>query len=619
MAGKGGFHILRNSETFHLQVSTFRLQSLQTTKSSTTMQNLEYAYDNVGNVQSITDFLTAANSQTFTYDDLNRLLTGNSTAYGTITYTYNEIGNMMSNSRVSTTTGYTYPASGPNSVRPHAVTTAGPNSYTYDANGNMLTGAGRTFDAYDFENRPTSITVGGTTTTFAYDGDGGRVKKQTGSSVIWYISKLLECDGAVCTKMIWSGDRRLVSKTMTTGTLLFYHGDHLGSTSVVTDSTGTQVQALTYYPFGEARSNVPGNPDVAHKYTGKELDATGLYWYEWRSYDPLLARFTTPDTLVPNPRDPQDLNRYSYVGNNPLRYTDPTGHFKVGKFFKRALGSVGTTVLGSMALMVPGLQPLGLVMLSQTQTGRYIAAGYIITGAVAASVACPGCDGGTLTLNSLGTLSAASVKAGLTAAAAKAATLQAVYTGAAIGAVSGGTLGGYSAATNGGDISSGALFGSAVGAATGAAAGYVAGGAPDLSSALAGKDGASFSSWYAQIGGGGFVSNFGYGLASEYAGGRGQAGSMILGSLRNGAYALVTSPLGNAALETAFGDITTNPGGQRIPDPAGGVGSVELPQNPFYGGVSNQYGANALRVTGFSTLDTATELFGNRLESLGRK
>jgi YD repeat-containing protein len=257
---------------FTYEANTFRLKSLQTTKSSTTMQNLEYAYDHVGNVQSITDYLTAANSQTFTYDDLNRLLTGNSMAYGTITYAYNQIGNMTSNSALDPST-YSYPASGSSSVRPHAVTTAGPNSYTYDANGNMLTGAGRTFNSYDFENRPTSITSGGQTTTFTYDGDGGRVKKQTGSTVTWYISKLYECDGASCTKMIFSGSQRIVAKPVGSASLYFYHGDHLGSTSVVTDSTGTQVQALTYYPFGQTRTNVPGSPvNVAHKYTGKELD-----------------------------------------------------------------------------------------------------------------------------------------------------------------------------------------------------------------------------------------------------------------------------------------------------------------------------------------------------------
>ena len=66
---------------------------------------------------------------------------------------------------------------------------------------------------------------------------------------------------------------------------------------------------------------------TARRYTGQRLDAaTGLYFYNARYYDPGLARFTQPDTIVPNPGDPQSLNRYSYAGNNPLRYTDPSGH-----------------------------------------------------------------------------------------------------------------------------------------------------------------------------------------------------------------------------------------------------------------------------------------------------
>ena len=56
------------------------------------------------------------------------------------------------------------------------------------------------------------------------------------------------------------------------------------------------------------------------------LDSTGLYWYSSRFYDPSVGRFLSPDTLVPDPKNPQALNRYSYVYNNPLRYNDPSGH-----------------------------------------------------------------------------------------------------------------------------------------------------------------------------------------------------------------------------------------------------------------------------------------------------
>jgi len=66
------------------------------------------------------------------------------------------------------------------------------------------------------------------------------------------------------------------------------------------------------------------------RYTGQRWDeGVGLYDYRARWYDPALGRFVQPDTLVPEPGKPQDLNRYTYVRNNPLKYTDPTGHYLV--------------------------------------------------------------------------------------------------------------------------------------------------------------------------------------------------------------------------------------------------------------------------------------------------
>ena len=61
---------------------------------------------------------------------------------------------------------------------------------------------------------------------------------------------------------------------------------------------------------------------------GQTRDAsTGLMYYGARFYDPALGRFLSPDSIVPQPGNPQSLNRYSYTLNNPLRYTDPTGHW----------------------------------------------------------------------------------------------------------------------------------------------------------------------------------------------------------------------------------------------------------------------------------------------------
>jgi RHS repeat-associated protein len=101
----------------------------------------------------------------------------------------------------------------------------------------------------------------------------------------------------------------------------------LGSTSVAYRADGAETLRQFYYPWGGLRgSSDPVVPtDVG--FTGQRLDtSTGLMFYQARYYDPLIGRFISPDSLVPNPSDPQDLNRYSYVSNNPVTFTDPSGH-----------------------------------------------------------------------------------------------------------------------------------------------------------------------------------------------------------------------------------------------------------------------------------------------------
>jgi RHS repeat-associated protein len=101
--------------------------------------------------------------------------------------------------------------------------------------------------------------------------------------------------------------------------------DHLGSTSGTTDSSGTVSSTISYFSFGAIRSSTGTSP-TDKKFTGQRLDNTGLYYYNARYYDPAIGRFISADTIVTNPANPQSLNRYSYCLNNPLKYTDPTGH-----------------------------------------------------------------------------------------------------------------------------------------------------------------------------------------------------------------------------------------------------------------------------------------------------
>ncbi|MFA6521928.1 MAG: RHS repeat-associated core domain-containing protein, partial [Candidatus Gracilibacteria bacterium] len=129
----------------------------------------------------------------------------------------------------------------------------------------------------------------------------------------------------------------------------YSHSDHLGSSSVVTDSGGNIAQQLDYLPYGEERINAqtPAAGAAAFntkkKYTGKELDSeTGLYYYGARYYDSRISRFISLDPAGINLSDirsftnPQGWNMYSYALNNPVRYTDPTGKFweELGNYMK---------------------------------------------------------------------------------------------------------------------------------------------------------------------------------------------------------------------------------------------------------------------------------------------
>jgi RHS repeat-associated protein len=275
------------------------------------------------------------------FDALNRLTQAQSAAYGNITYQYNEIGNMTYNSKIGS---YSYGA------QPHAVIQIGNKSYTYDANGNMMHAPGKTL-TYNYDNMPVSIG----SATFVYDFSGQRVKK---NSTI-YIGKLYECTGGSCTKYIFAGSNRIAYKVGSA--TYYYHTDHLGSSSVITNASGTKVNELYYYPYGKTKYALDSS--LTHKFTGQEEDEeTGLYYYGARYYDPAIGRFISADSIVPSPGNPQNLNRYTYCLNNPVILVDPNGH--VAWFVPILIG----IAVGGVTSAIAG-QDIGIGMLTGAITG----------------------------------------------------------------------------------------------------------------------------------------------------------------------------------------------------------------------------------------------------------
>jgi RHS repeat-associated protein len=203
----------------------------------------------------------------------------------------------------------------------HAINSTGSGrQFQYDNNGNITNDGLRSY-TYNFDNMPTAVN----NIDFIYDGAGTRVQKvNPNTSTTTYFDGLYECTNGYCDKHIYANGNRIAIKTASQ--TFYHHGDHLGSTAVVTDMNGNQDESIAYYPFGGTRSD-NSSVYLNYKYTGQELDGeTGLYNYGARLYDPDLGRFLTPDSIVPKPWNPQSLNRYSYVQNNPVNHIDPTGH-----------------------------------------------------------------------------------------------------------------------------------------------------------------------------------------------------------------------------------------------------------------------------------------------------
>ena len=349
--------------TYTYSPTMLRLMNIKTVNiGGTILQDFTYAYDGTGNITSITDAVNTA-TQTFKYDALNRLTQAIGVSYGTKNYSYDQIGNIISKDGLT----YTYSKV---SAGPHAVTSLSDGTIiTYDLNGNMATKskAGEVMQyLYDSENRLTQVIKNTTLIAeYLYDGDGGRVQKtsylttvqQTAGGLSYgavfgtpqirstpviskYIGELYEETDNVGTNFIFLGSQRIAALDSASRTPVYYHGDHLGSTNVMSDSSGSVAELLEYDPYGKIQRHdaLNGSTRLAkQQFTGKKLDdETGLIYFGARYYDPSLGRFITPDTIVQNPSDPQTLNRYSYCSNNPINKIDLDGHkWSWKKFWKK--------------------------------------------------------------------------------------------------------------------------------------------------------------------------------------------------------------------------------------------------------------------------------------------
>ena len=343
------------------------------------VQDYNYGYDLGSNLTSRND-ATLGVMESFTYDNMNRLTQAKVTAPVTVTktYTYNAIGNLMSKSDTGT---YTYHA-----TKKHAVASiAGAinTTLTYDANGNMLTGNGRTLTWTSWNMIASNSGAGG---GYWYDAEHNRIKMSyAGGGNTYYINprwdvgvnfekEMPAVGGVLYRHSIYAGSGAPVA-VYTSGTtsagqpisnIRYLHMDNLGSVAIITDESGAVVERRSYDPHGRLRNTNGSDATTSstlkvtpHSYTGHEyLDnpwvtncsCSGLINMNGRIYDPQIGRFMSADPYIQALDASQSLNRYSYVNNNPLSHTDPSGYWSLKKAFKSITHAITAVV---KAVLVP--------------------------------------------------------------------------------------------------------------------------------------------------------------------------------------------------------------------------------------------------------------------------
>ncbi|MEW6221663.1 MAG: hypothetical protein AB1634_19320, partial [Thermodesulfobacteriota bacterium] len=235
-----------------------------------------YHYDDAGRVTDLDSLTHPGLNQTLVYDDLNRLTSVevNGLPSQDQSFGYDPLGNFTTNSREGS---YTY-----DPAHPHAVKTAGGATYTYDANGNMLTGNGRTL-TWDAVNRLSSVTMTGQTTRFWYDHQGRRVEKSGPAGTSKYFGRLVEVDDGQLVQYYYAGPMLIAKKQG--GNKTWFHSDHLGSVRLMTNASGTVVKRYEYAAFGETIAETSGGPANERGFTGHVSDPeTGLIYMGARYY-----------------------------------------------------------------------------------------------------------------------------------------------------------------------------------------------------------------------------------------------------------------------------------------------------------------------------------------------
>lgn len=363
-------------------LQNFRLTSATSTVDTTDLQAISYTYDDVGNITQLVDSSDTdlAKTVSYEYDDLYRLATS-TVAYVTHpgdnyqkTYQYDEVGNMTYNSALGT---MDY-----NNDNPHQLSGYGSRTFSYDDAGNMYLNGGYSKFAWDHRNRlKSSYDIASEDNTYyKYDHNNQRFIKYT-EDYIWipdddivpiemramamggrgagghyewrrvkedkYVDDYFEKNFGDHTRTHIKLNGIKIATIKDNNDPYYILGDHLGSSSILTDDSGNIAELSDYLPFGKINyENITTSLGDDYEFTGKEYDEENeLQYYGARYMDNEIGNFLSidPAILLLHDKDklesitsqelssilsqPQLLNSYSYVINNPVKLSDPNGEF----------------------------------------------------------------------------------------------------------------------------------------------------------------------------------------------------------------------------------------------------------------------------------------------------
>lgn len=316
--------------------------------------DLGYTFDAIGRLTERTH-LTKNKREVFSFDNLNRLTKTEVVGSYSVDIAYDNIGNITYKSDVGI---YIYGLTNNGPHRLIRVDLLNPStcipSFSIDAE-------------YNSFNKASKISNDTSRIDILYDSGQKRIVQNLYLGSLWqrtrtYLANYAQIDSTKnkVETTIYIGSpvgiigTYVITKTNNTiqTTFAYWHKDHLGSITGVSDSNGT-ITEYSYDAWGHRRnadwSALTGKPTGYDRgFTGHEhYDLFGLIDMNGRIYDPLLARFLSPDPIIQEQSNLQNYNRYSYVFNNPLSYTDPTGFWGIGDvfdFLDDVFGGVGEII-----------------------------------------------------------------------------------------------------------------------------------------------------------------------------------------------------------------------------------------------------------------------------------